>query len=348
MRRDAAGADAAAADLHRILHREVDVDAQFGVFVAEDRRTVALLAGEAARAADRADAFGRCGQRRERRKEVGALRGVEFERPQRPPRDGEALGFADQPGAGAFERRADGRIGLFRERREIVHFEFAGRGSGHEQHGGGAPVAFDRKRNGRVALASGDVELFVVLMVDLHAEAGRQIEGHVDVGRRDRIADAEGGVRGGERQRHQQARNELRRHGTVDEGFAAAQGAADLDRQPPPQSVMRAPSLRSGAIIVSIGRASSVPRPSMRIGAVQSDAIGVKSRAARPDSPTRSTSPRGARPPSTARMSPAVRAVRAPSVSMQRKAERVSSQNPMLRSSERPSASSEAASARWA
>ena len=71
-------------------------------------------------------------------------------------------------------------------------------------------------------------------MVDLHAEAGRQIEGHVDVGRRDRIADAEGGVRGGERQSHQQARNELRRHGTVDEGFAAAQGAADLDRQPPP------------------------------------------------------------------------------------------------------------------
>ena len=52
-----------------------------------------------------------------------------------------------------------------------------------------------------------------------------------------------------------------------------------------------------GAIIIVIGRRSSVPSPSMRSGTPARAAIGVNSRVERPDSPTWSVRPRGARPP---------------------------------------------------
>ena len=83
-------------------------------------------------------------------------------------------------------------------------------------------------------------------------------------------------------------------------------------------------------------------------GIPQSDAMGVKSRVASPDSPTCSTFPRGCSPPSIERVEASTCFTRAPSVSMHRSAERVSSQNSRLRSTEVSPHRSDAARARCA
>lgn len=116
----------------------------------------------------------------------------------------------------------------------------------------------------------------------------------------------------------------------------------------PPLSRTRTPSVRSGPVIISIGRRSSVPSPSMVIGVPQSEAMGVNRRVERPDSPTRSVCPCGRSPPSIESVSSPIRVTRAPSVSMHCNAERVSLQNSMLRSTEVSSQRSDAAKARCA
>ena len=116
----------------------------------------------------------------------------------------------------------------------------------------------------------------------------------------------------------------------------------------PPLSRTRTPSRRSGSNIICIGRRSSEPRPSMVTGVGQSDATGVKRRVERPDSPTLSTQPFGDSPPSIESDVGSTRRTRAPSVSIHCRAERVSSQNSMLRSTETSSESSAAARARCA
>ena len=83
-------------------------------------------------------------------------------------------------------------------------------------------------------------------------------------------------------------------------------------------------------------------------GIPQSEAMGVKSRVASPDSPTCSTFPRGCSPPSIERVEASTCFTRAPSVSMHRSAERVSSQNSRLRSTEVSPQRSDAARARCA
>ena len=86
----------------------------------------------------------------------------------------------------------------------------------------------------------------------------------------------------------------------------------------------------------------------MRTGVPHSAAMGVNSRVERPDSPTGSRLSAGRSPPATATVSRSRIRGRAPSASMHRRADRVSSQNSMFRSTDSPSHSSEAASARWA
>ena len=66
----------------------------------------------------------------------------------------------------------------------------------------------------------------------------------------------------------------------------------------PPPSRTSTPSSISGSTIIDMGRCLSVPSPVMQMGLSPSEAIGVKRRAASPDSPTLSTLLRGARPPS--------------------------------------------------
>ena len=76
--------------------------------------------------------------------------------------------------------------------------------------------------------------------------------------------------------------------------------------------------------------------------------MGVKSRVESPDSPTSRREPRGARPPVIESDVASTCSTRAPRVSMQRMAERVSSQNSRLRSTLGSLESSAAARARWA
>ena len=79
--------DRTAADAHDVGRREVDLDADLGVLLAQRLGAVALLVRKARRACDEAFAFAGGGQRRQRGEEVGALRGVELEGPERTAAD---------------------------------------------------------------------------------------------------------------------------------------------------------------------------------------------------------------------------------------------------------------------
>jgi len=68
-------------------------------------------------------------------------------------------------------------------------------------------------------------------MADLHAEACRRVDGHVQIGGRDGAADVERGVVLRERERQQQPRDELRRNGTVDVDFPAPDRTAHFEGQ---------------------------------------------------------------------------------------------------------------------
>ena len=144
-------------------------------------------------------------------------------------RDG--IRFVDHRSPGPHEGRADGRVGLFRERRDVANGDLPGRGACHQQHRRGAPVALDAEVGGAVVLASRDVELLVVALVDLDAEAFGRVERHVQIGGRDGVADVQRGVTFGPRQREQQPRDELRRDRTVDFDLSAVDRSAHLDGQ---------------------------------------------------------------------------------------------------------------------
>ena len=128
--------DRTAADAHDVGRREVDLDADLGVLLAQRLGAVALLVRKARRACDEAFAFAGGGQRRQRREEVGALRGVELEGPERTAADGDAIRFVDQLRACPYQCGADGRVGLLRKDRHVVQRHFAGNGSRHEPKAG--------------------------------------------------------------------------------------------------------------------------------------------------------------------------------------------------------------------
>ena len=229
--RNARRADFAAADAHDVLFRDVHFDTYFGVFFADRLGAVALLVQQPRSAADRADAVGRRGEGRKGGEEVGAVGGVEFEAVQRAADRRHRIGFVDDGGAGPDQRRADGRVGLLREHRDIPYCNLSGDGAGHQQHGRRAPVALDAQAGRAVTLAAFDVELFVIVMADFHAETGRGVYGHVQIRGRNRAPHMDRGVVSGQRQRQHESRDELRRNRAVHVDLAAADRSADFEGQ---------------------------------------------------------------------------------------------------------------------
>ena len=106
-----------------------------------------------------------------------------------------------------------------------------GDGAGHQQHGRRAPVALDAQAGRAVTLAAFDVELFVIVMADFHAETGRGVYGHVQIRGRNRAPHMDRGVVSGQRQRQHESRDELRRNRAVHVDLAAADRSADFEGQ---------------------------------------------------------------------------------------------------------------------
>ena len=131
----------------------------------------------------------------------------------------------------ADQRRADGRVGLLREHRDIPYCNLSGDGAGHQQHGRRAPVALDAQAGRAVTLAAFDVELFVIVMADFHAETGRGVYGHVQIRGRNRAPHMDRGVVSGQRQRQHESRDELRRNRAVDVDLPAPDRAAHFEGQ---------------------------------------------------------------------------------------------------------------------
>ena len=211
---------------------------------------------------------------------------------ERTAADGDAIRFVDQLRACPYQCGADGRVGLLRKDRHVVQRHFAGNGSRHEQCGGGAPVAFDAVIGRSVALAAFDVELGVAVVEDLRTEAVCRLDRHIDIRCGDGAPHVDREFAAGGRQREQQAGDE-----PSTSTVALCSGPQTSNGRNPSRWRTSTPSCRSGAIIIVIGRRSSVPSPSMRSGTPARAAIGVNSRVERPDSPTWSVRPRGARPP---------------------------------------------------